>query len=500
MSKNIFIYLLENKEFFLKLLIEHINIVIISSVISIIVGVVIGIIIVYYEKVSNIVISLINVIYTIPAIAMLGALIPFTGIGNKTAIISLILYSLLPIVRSTYISIKSIDKNILEASLAMGSTEMQILMKIKLPLAFPLIFSAIKNMVVMNIALTSIASFVGAGGLGVAIYRGITTNNINLIMCGSILTAGLALITDFLLSIIEKYKIEIKSVLVIGVSLLICIYIFTFEIKKPSINIASKPTTEGYILTEIVSQEIENKLGIKVNITHGVGGGTTNIHKGMLNKDFDIYAEYTGTAWQVVLKEESKYTDDKFDILKSKYKERYNFNWMTNFGFNNTYGLAIRTQVAQKFGIKTYSDLAKFKNLFVFGAEYDFFEREDGFNPLKKEYDFEFKKVIDMDNGLKYRALFNSTVDVITVFTTDGQIQDPNLTVLKDDRKFYPTYRAGLVVRGDILNKYPKLEKVLNNLEGKIDEKTMASLNYMVEKNFMTASEVAKKFLVEVNK
>lgn len=500
MSKSIFIYLLENKDFFLKLMLEHINIVMFSSVIAIILGVLLGIFIVYYEKFSNIVISLINVIYTIPAIAMFGVLISFTGIGNTTAIISLILYSLLPIVRSTYVSIKSIDKKVLEASLAMGSTQMQMLYKIKLPLAFPLIFSAIKNMIIMNIALASIASFVGAGGLGVAIYRGITTNNINLIMCGSILTALLALVTDFLLGLIEKYKIEIKTLAFVGILTVICIYIFTFEIKKPSINIASKPTTEGYILTEIVAQEIENKLGIKVNITHGVGGGTSNIHKGMLNKDFDLYAEYTGTAWQVVLKEDSKYSDDKFDILKLKYKEKYNFDWTTNFGFNNTYGLAIRTSVAKKYKIKTYSDLAKYKNTFIFGAEYDFFEREDGFNPLKKEYNFEFKKVVDMDNGLKYKALLNSTVDVITVFTTDGQIQDPNLVVLEDDRKFYPTYRAGLVVRGEVLSKYPKLEEVLNKLEGKIDEKTMAKLNYMVEKNFMTASEVAKKFLIEVNR
>ena len=138
-----------------------------SSVIAIILGILLGIFIVYYEKFSNIVISLINVIYTIPAIAMFGVLISFTGIGNMTAVISLILYSLLPIVRSTYVSIKSIDKRVLEASLAMESTEMQMLCKIKLPLAFPLIFSSVKNMIIMNIALASIASFVGAGGLGV---------------------------------------------------------------------------------------------------------------------------------------------------------------------------------------------------------------------------------------------------------------------------------------------------------------------------------------------
>lgn len=487
-------------EFFLKLILEHIKIVMISSLIAIIFGILLGIYITKYKKIANIVITLINIIYTIPAIALLGILIPFTGVGNKTAIIALILYSLLPIVRSTYVSIKNIDKNVIEASLAMGSTNNQILYKIKLPLAFPQIFLAIKNMIVMNIALASIASFVGAGGLGVAIYRGITTNNMKLIMWGSILVATLAILTDFLLGIVEKYRISIKKFSIIILIITLILSIFTFKMKESSIHLASKPTTEGYILAEIVAQEIENKLGINVDITHGVGGGTTNIHKGMLNKDFDIYPEYTGTSWQVVLKENEKYSDEKFEILKKKYEEKFNFEWVTNFGFNNTYALAINSNIAKKYDIKTYSDLSKIKNKLIFGAEYDFFEREDGFKPLNQLYGFNFKKVLDMDNGLKYNALFNGAVDIITVFTTDGQIQDSRLKVLEDDKNFYPTYRAGLVARKEILNKYPKLREVLKNLDDKIDEKTMARLNYMVEKDLMSAKDVAKMFLNEVNR
>ena len=139
-----------------------------------------------------------------PSISMLGFLIPFSRVGDATAVIALTIYALLPMVRNTHTGITNVDTVILEAAKGMGSTPLQILLKIKLPLAMPIILSGIRNMVTMTIALAGIASFIGAGGLGVAIYRGITTNNTAMTMVGSLLIALLALIMDFLLSIIEK--------------------------------------------------------------------------------------------------------------------------------------------------------------------------------------------------------------------------------------------------------------------------------------------------------
>ena len=135
---------------------------------------------------------------------MLGFLIPFSGIGNATAVIALTVYALLPMVRNTHTGISNVDENILEAAKGMGSTRTQILFKIKLPLAMPVILSGIRSMVTMTIALAGIASFIGAGGLGVAIYRGITTNNSAMTMAGSLLIALLALVFDLILGFIEK--------------------------------------------------------------------------------------------------------------------------------------------------------------------------------------------------------------------------------------------------------------------------------------------------------
>ena len=150
------------------------------------------------------VLGIVNVIYTIPSISLLGFLIPLTGIGNRTAIIALTVYGLLPIVRNTYTGLTTVDATILEVAEGLGSDGRQMMFRIRFPLALPVIISGFRNMVVMIIAMGGIASFIGAGGLGVAIYRGITTYNMTLTAAGSILIALLALVSDRLLSLAEK--------------------------------------------------------------------------------------------------------------------------------------------------------------------------------------------------------------------------------------------------------------------------------------------------------
>lgn len=148
--------------------------------------------------------GIINFIYTIPSISLLGFLIPLSGVGDTTAIIALTVYALLPMVRNTYTGLTNVDPLLLEAAEGMGSTRLQILTKVKLPLAMPVLVSGIRNMAVMTIALSGISSFIGAGGLGVAIYRGITTNNMALTFVGSLLIAILAVTVDFLIGQLEK--------------------------------------------------------------------------------------------------------------------------------------------------------------------------------------------------------------------------------------------------------------------------------------------------------
>lgn len=192
------------KEFFLELLIQHLQISLISILFAIVIGLILGIITSEYQESSKIIMGMVNFIYTIPSISLLGFLIPLSGIGDTTAIIALTIYALLPMVRNTYTGLTNINPLLLEAATGMGSTKFQILYKIKLPLAIPVIVAGIRNMAVMTISLSGIASFIGAGGLGVAIYRGITTNNKIMTIAGSLLIAVLAMITDFIIGLIES--------------------------------------------------------------------------------------------------------------------------------------------------------------------------------------------------------------------------------------------------------------------------------------------------------
>lgn len=196
--------LLDRRDFFLTCLLEHIRISLTAVVCAGVLGILTGILISRHKKAAGIVLGVINVIYTVPSISLLGFLIPFTGIGNKTAIIALTVYGLLPIVRNTYTGLVNVDASVLEVAEGLGADNKQIMFGIRFPLALPMIISGFRNMVVMIIAMGGIASFIGAGGLGVAIYRGITTYNMTLTAAGSVLIALLALFSDWMLSKAEK--------------------------------------------------------------------------------------------------------------------------------------------------------------------------------------------------------------------------------------------------------------------------------------------------------
>lgn len=195
---------LARQDFFNNLLVEHLQLSAISISFALVIGLALGILIAQQEKFSIPVLGTINFIYTIPSIALFGFLLPFTGIGDKTAVIALTVYALLPIVRNTYAGLTNVNPIILEAGIGMGSTPWQLLWKIKLPLALPVIMAGIRNMVVMVIATCGIASFIGAGGLGVAIYRGITTVQWPMTYLGSLMIAAIALLCDIVLGQVEK--------------------------------------------------------------------------------------------------------------------------------------------------------------------------------------------------------------------------------------------------------------------------------------------------------
>lgn len=496
----------ERTGFFGELLLEHLEISFLAIALAVLAGGLAGILISEFQRSARPALGVINFLYTIPSISMLGFLIPFSGVGNTTAVIALTIYALLPMVRNTYTGISNIDPLLLEAARGMGSTRLQILFRIKLPLAMPVIMSGVRSMATMTIALAGIASFIGAGGLGVAIYRGITTNNGAMTITGSLLIALLALTVDFFLGFLEKRmkKRSAKAKRINRIMALAATAAASFALiitsvsrmrTEETIHIATKPMTEQYVMGEMLKLLIEQDTDLNADLTQGVGGGTSNIQPAMENGEFDIYPEYTGTAWNMVLKNKGLYTEELFGELQREYRDNYNMEWRGMYGFNNTYGIVVRKEIAEQYDLRTYSDLSAAADQLVFGAEYDFFEREDGYEALCDAYGLNFKETMDLDIGLKYQALEQKQIDVMVVFTTDGQLSEADVKILEDDKQFYPSYLCGNVVRGKVLEEHPELETVFDKVTGLISDEDMARMNYEVETENKEPEDVAEEYL-----
>ncbi|MCS4489455.1 ABC transporter permease/substrate-binding protein [Corynebacterium sp. ES2794-CONJ1] len=491
--------------FYGDLIIDHLMISLGAAIVAALIGVATGVWLSTRPKIATPAIAVVNIAYTIPSIALLGVLITVTGIGNTTAVIALVVYGLLPVVRSTFVSMRAVDPALIEAARGMGATKRQVFRTVTFPLALPQILASIRTMVTMTIALAGIASFVGAGGLGVAIYRGITTGNQQMIVIGSALVAALALISDALLAAIQKgltgstktRRTTTKGLVATGAVLMVLVAFFAVNLGgAQTVRIATKPNTENLILGKIMQRMIEENSDYLVSMTDGVGGGTSNIQSGMKAGDFDMYPEYTGTAWQVILKNSRAYDESQFAELNDGLRAQVGQEFNPMFGFNNTYSIAVNAELAKKYSIKTFSDLTRVAPSMSFGAEYDFYEREDGYDALAEFYGLSFKNTVDMDNGLKYQAILDGKIDAITVFTTDGQLTDPRIVVLEDDKNFYPSYEAGVLSRIDFVRENPEIAQILSPLQELIDEATMANLNNQVEVEGKTVAEVAEEFAV----
>ena len=263
-----------------------------------------------------------------------------------------------------------------------------------------------------------------------------------------------------------------------------------------TVKIATKPMTEQLILGEMLSILIQENTDLNVEITKGVGGGTSNIHPALIKGDFDLYPEYTGTAWNNILKK-TEYPDDEtlWNTLTDEYDAQFGLKWVGMYGFNNTYTLALRKEIADKYNIKTFSDMARYTPEITFGANPDFYEREDGYQALCDAYGFSFKDHMDMDIGLKYNALNSGEVEVINAYTTDGQLSVADAVSLTDDKGFFKNYYCGTVVREETLEKYPELESVLKKMDGIITNEEMSKMNYDLEVNNRDEHDVAMEFL-----
>ena len=262
------------------------------------------------------------------------------------------------------------------------------------------------------------------------------------------------------------------------------------------IRIGCKSMPEQMILQEILAQLIEAKTDYTVERIEPIAGGTSNIQVAMESGEIDLYPEYTGTGWLTVLKhEETKDADYMYEQLDKEYNDNYNMSWVSLYGFENTYTLAVRPETAQQYNLQKISDLAAVSEQLIFGANFDYFEREDGYQKVCDTYDLHFKGTAEVDMGLKYQTLMENKCDVINAYTTDSQIAEFDLVTLEDDLGLFTDYRCSTVVRNEALDAYPELLATLQLMEGLISNEEMTQMNYELNTNHRLESEIAADFL-----
>ncbi len=489
---------------------EHLVLVAIAMTIAISVGIPLGILITRQAKLSQPILNIANAIQTIPSLAIFGFLISVPligGIGPTPAIVALTLYALLPLIRNTYIGITNVDPAIREAGKGMGMTDRQLLFQVEIPLAFGVILAGVRVATVISVGIATIAAAIGGGGLGVFIFRGISTVNNQLILAGAIPAAFIALAADFILGWLEKQltqqrektvKVNRKFAFALSAFTLLIAGLITFNYwqKPPTIVIGSKNFTEQFILGELLAQQIESHTKLKVDRQFNLGG-TFICHEAVKAGKIAGYVEYTGTSFTSILKHKPISNPQAvYEKVKQEYDQKFQLEVMPSLGFNNTFAMLIRGEDAKRWQIQTLSELAKYTPQMQAGFGYEFLEREDGYSGLVKTYGLKFTKPPrQMELGLMYQALKEKKVDLIAGDSTAGLIPVLNLFILEDDKKYFPPYEAVPVFNQEILKKYPKLGEAINQLSGLISTEEMQKMNYQVDNQSRPVAQVVREFI-----
>jgi osmoprotectant transport system substrate-binding protein len=264
--------------------------------------------------------------------------------------------------------------------------------------------------------------------------------------------------------------------------------------KAHTIRVASKDFTEQVVLGEIVAQHLENRLHRKIARSLNLGG-TLLVQSALINREIDVYPEYSGTALTMVLKENA--SGDAGGVLarvRSEYSKKFHLAWLDPLGIDNGFAMVVRGADARAKGLKTLSDAVRLS--WTLGVGYEFERRADGMAAVKSVYALQLKgSPITMNLGLLYQAIEQKQVDMIAASATDGMLSKMDLQILEDDRHAFPPYQVSLVAREEMLKEMPEMRAALEELSGKFTNAKMQELNYLVDVEHRAVGLVAEGFL-----
>jgi len=489
---------------------QHVFLVGLSTFAAVLIGVPIGLLAAKRPRLGAPIVWLANVAQTIPSLAMFGFLLPLPfvgGLGARVAITVLVLYALLPIIRTTVAGMRSIDASLVEAGMALGMTPGQLFRRVELPLALPSIVAGIRVATVIGVGTATIAAAVGAGGLGEYIFRGLSMVEPTVILAGAVPAALLALTFDGALMLLERgirRVIEtggsrrVRTIAGVGGFAFVAAAATALALMRPDANVirvGSKNFTEQIVLGELVAQTIERETGLEVERRLNLGG-TFICDQAIRSGDSDIYVEYSGTALTAVFHQPVE--TDPARVLEAV-RQRYAQQGVTllgPLGFENTFAILVRGQDAASLRLATIGDAAGPARSWRAGFGYEFLQRADGYPGLAQAYGLHFAAPPRaMDLSLIYRALADRQVDLIAGDATSGLIDAYGLTMLKDDRRYFPPYDAVPVARSAMLLAHPEVKEALAMLAGQVSVADMRRMNRAVDAEHQEPAEVVRAFL-----
>jgi osmoprotectant transport system permease protein len=486
---------------------QHVLLVAIAVSVAVAIGVPVGVAAARRPRLSAPLVGFANLVQTIPSLAMFGFLLPVPlvgGVGPRAAVVVLILYGLLPIIRTTVAGLNGIDRSVRLAGIAMGMTPRQLLYQVELPLALPSIVAGIRVAAVVAVGSATIAAAIGAGGLGEYIYRGLSMVDTTVILAGAIPAALLALAVDGALLWTERRlgarrrPVHWKRTAAAAAALAAIAIGWSGMLAgrdEGAIVVGSKNFTEQLILGEIVAQTLEQETDLPVRRRLNLGG-TLICDRALLTGDIDVYVEYTGTALTAVFQQPmARDAGFVLDTVRDRYAQTGRAV-LEPLGFDNTFAILVRGGDARERQLRTIEDAARVAPEWRAGFGYEFLDRPDGFAGLAQAYGLQFlEPPRAMDLTLTYRALAGGQVDLIAGDATAGLIRALDLVALEDNRRYFPPYDAVPVARSETLLRHPQVREALERLGGRITADDMRAMNYAADALRQDPAAVARQFL-----
>lgn len=479
---------------------QHIGISLVSLLIAALIAIPLAVLLMNHRRLANLVLQLTSILQTIPSLALLGILIPLVGIGTVPSIIALVIYAVMPIFQNTYAGLTTIDPNLQEAAEAFGLSRRKRLFRIELPLALPMIISGIRIAMVLIIGTATLAALIGAGGLGTYILLGIETNNNALLIIGAVLSAALAIFFGAAIDWLGKLSAK-KVGLVLGVLFVLIGGVAGYQrlvAPQTTITVAGKMGSEPEILINMYKDLIEHDHPNMRVTTKPNFGATTFLFKALRAHSIDIYPEFTGTVLESLVKGQSSANHDPqvtYQRASAALKSQYQLAYLKPMAYQNGYAVAVTPKFARQYHLKTISDLQRVADKVHAGFDPDFYQQKAGYPGLSAAYHFKFGSVKTMEPSIRYQAIHQGRINLVDGYTTDPELREYHLVVLRDNRAFFPPYQGAPLMNEKLLTEHPELRTTLNKLAGKITTSEMRQMNYDVTVKHQKAATVARNYL-----